>query len=415
MIKYLITLTLIGSSLLLADSLTLKESIVKALKNYPNIKVFQLKVQESKSDIDNIKSDNLPQINFQGNYNISQTYVFPANGQFKTINDNGWNAGLFLKQKIWDFSKTTNKIEAFKIDRDISNLSLEEQKALLVYQVKSLYNLLIVQKEAIDVNQKDIEVKEAYYQQALAFVKQGLKTNADASRFRSSISIAKENLAQAQNVYEKTKNSLSLYIGEKIDDNIQLEDRILDVPTNLPSEDEILDTNYQLKISTKNITKNIKLHKSAKASSYGSIDAVASYNHIDTLNSYNSKFLGVTINIPLYNGGKISSEVQKSAIGVQIANEQKEATLLALKKEILDSYSDIKQYRTTIEAKKAELQSSQETSNLIKERYKNGLTTYIEVLDAITLEQNAKLGLLNAKYQLNSAIYKLQYLQGKTL
>ena len=415
MIKYLITLTLIGSSLLLADSLTLKESIVKALKNYPNIKVFQLKVQESKSDIDNIKSDNLPQINFQGNYNISQTYVFPANGQFKTINDNGWNVGLFLKQKIWDFSKTTNKIEAFKIDRDISNLSLEEQKALLVYQVKSLYNLLIVQKEAIDVNQKDIEVKEAYYQQALAFVKQGLKTNADASRFRSSISIAKESLAQAQSAYEKTKNALSLYIGEKIDDNIQLEDRILDVPTNLPSEDEILDTNYQLKISTKNITKNIKLHKSAKASSYGSIDAVASYNHIDTLNSYNSKFLGVTINIPLYNGGKISSEVQKSAIGVQIANEQKEATLLALKKEILDSYSDIKQYRTTIEAKKAELQSSQETSNLIKERYKNGLTTYIEVLDAITLEQNARLGLLNAKYQLNSAIYKLQYLQGKTL
>ena len=413
--KHLITLTLIGSSLLLADSLTLKESIVKALKNYPNIKVFQLKVQESKSDIDNIKSDNLPQINFQGNYNISQTYVFPANGQFKTINDNGWNAGLFLKQKIWDFSKTTNKIEAFKIDRDISKLSLEEQKALLVYQVKSLYNLLIVQKEAIDVNQKDIEVKEAYYQQALAFVKQGLKTNADASRFRSSISIAKESLAQSQSAYEKTKNALSLYIGEKIDDNIQLEDRILDVPTNLPSEDEILDTNYQLKISTKNITKNIKLHKSAKASSYGSIDAVASYNHIDTLNSYNSKFLGVTINIPLYTGGKISSEVQKSAIGVQIANEQKEATLLALKKEILDSYSDIKQYRTTIEAKKAELQSSQETSNLIKERYKNGLTTYIEVLDAITLEQNAKLGLLNAKYQLNSAIYKLQYLQGKTL
>ena len=413
--KHLITLTLIGSSLLLADSLTLKESIAKALKNYPNIKVFQLKVQESKSDIDSVKSDNLPQINFQGNYNISQTYVFPANGQFKTINDNGWNAGLFLKQKIWDFSKTTNKIEAFKIDRDISKLSLEEQKALLVYQVKSLYNLLIVQKEAIGVSQKDIEVKEAYYQQALAFVKQGLKTNADASRFRSSISIAKESLAQAQSAYEKTKNALSLYIGEKIDDDIQLEDRILDVPTNLPSEDEILDTNYQLKISTKNISKNIKLHKSAKASSYGSIDAVASYNHIDTLNSYNSKFLGVTINIPLYTGGKISSEVQKSAIGVQIANEQKEATLLALKKEILDSYSDIKQYRTTIEAKKAELQSSKETSNLIKERYKNGLTTYIEVLDAITLEQNAKLGLLNAKYQLNSAIYKLQYLQGKTL
>lgn len=412
--KYLIAITLI-SSLLLADMLTLEESITKALNNYPNIKIFQLKVQQSKSDLDNAKSDNLPQVNLQANYNISQTYVFPANGQFNTLNDNGWNAGLFLKQKIWDFSKTTHKIEAFKIEEDISKLSLEEQKALLIYQVKSLYNLLIVQKEAIDVREKDIEVKEAYYQQALAFVKHGLKTNADASRFLSSIYIAKENLAQSQSAYEKTKNALSLYIGEKIDNNIQLENRLLDVTTAIPSEDEILDTNYQLKISNRNISKNITLHKSAKASYYGSIDAIASYNHIDTLNSYNSKFVGVSLTVPLYNGGKISSEVQKSAIGVQIANEQKEATILALKKEILDSYSNIKEYRTTIEAKEVELQSSQETTKLLEGRYKNGLTTYIEVLDAISLERDIKLGLLNTKYKLNNAIYKLQYLQGKSL
>ena len=412
--KYLIAITLI-SSLLLADMLTLEESITKALNNYPNIKIFQLKVQQSKSDLDNAKSDNLPQVNLQANYNISQTYVFPANGQFNTLNDNGWNAGLFFKQKIWDFSKTTYKIEAFKIEEDISKLSLEEQKTLLVYQVKSLYNLLIVQKEAIEVREKDIEVKEAYYQQALAFVKHGLKTNADASRFLSSIYIAKENLAQSQSAYEKTKNALSLYIGEKIDNNIQLENRLLDVTTTIPSEDEILDTNYQVKISNRNISKNITLHKSAKASYYGSIDAIASYNHIDTLNSYNSKFVGVSLTVPLYNGGKISSEVQKSAIGVQIANEQKEATILALKKEILDSYSDIKEYRTTIEAKEVELQSSQETTKLLEGRYKNGLTTYIEVLDAISLERDIKLGLLNTKYKLNNAIYKLQYLQGKSL
>ncbi len=412
--KYLIAITLI-SSLLLADMLTLEESITKALNNYPNIKIFQLKIQQSKSDLDNAKSDNLPQVNLQANYNISQTYVFPANGQFNTLNDNGWNAGLFFKQKIWDFSKTTHKIEAFKIEEDISKLSLEEQKTLLVYQVKSLYNLLIVQKEAIEVREKDIEVKEAYYQQALAFVKHGLKTNADASRFLSSIYIAKENLAQSQSAYEKTKNALSLYIGEKIDNNIQLENRLLDVTTAIPSEDEILDTNYQVKISNRNISKNITLHKSAKASYYGSIDAIASYNHIDTLNSYNSKFVGVSLTVPLYNGGKISSEVQKSAIGVQIANEQKEATILALKKEILDSYSDIKEYRTTIEAKEVELQSSQETTKLLEGRYKNGLTTYIEVLDAISLERDIKLGLLNIKYKLNNAIYKLQYLQGKSL
>ena len=403
------------SSLLFSQTLTLERSIQKTLQNHPDVKTFALRVSQAHSAYDASFSEYLPQVTLSANYNAVQTFVFPANGTFNTIDDNGWSAGASVKQKIWDFSKTSSSVDASKLDESISQLSLKDIKALLVSKVKSLYELMLVEREAVNVREQDLKTKEAYYKQSMAFVEQGLKTSADSSRFLSAVYLAKENLAEARSEFEKAKNSLSLYMGESIASDVVLESKLLESNFNAPAdvEQKILAQNYQLKIATQNIEKNKLLHKSAQASHYGSIDAIGSYNHINTLNEYDSKLLGVTLNIPLYSGGRVSAESQKVEIGAQIAKEQKASAELALKEESENLLTDIKKYRFTIEAKKAQLDSSQQTTALLDGRYKEGLATYIEVLDATALELNAKLGLINAKYQLAQAINRLQYLQGK--
>ncbi len=407
--------TLLLGTILFADTLRLDECIEKTLLHHPDIKTFNLKNKQSKFIYDSAVSDYLPQINLNANYNALQTFVFPTNGVFHTIDDDSWSAGASLKQKIWDFSKTTSNMAASKVDEDISKLSLKDIKALLVYKVKSLYELMVVQKEAISVRQKDIQSKQAYYQQSLAHVKQGLKTVADSSRFLSSVYLAKENLADSIASFKKAKNSLSLYMGENIPDDITLQSNTLKDTLDIKNttEQAILDENYQLKIYSQNIQKNNLLYKSTKASHYGSIDAVASYNHINSLNEYDSNLLGVTLNIPLYSGGRIDAQTQNAQIATQIANTQKASKKLILQEEIENLLEDIRKYNQSIKTKKAQINSSKATKKLIDARYKEGLATYIEVLDATALQLDAKLGLLNAKYQLSSAIHRLEYLQGK--
>ena len=403
---------------LYAETLSLQESIEKTLQNHPDIKSFALKVQQTNASYDAAFSDYLPQVNLQANYNAIQTFVFPvpATKTFGTEDDSGWSAGAYAKQKIWDFSKTSSQVDATKIDVDISKLSLADLKALLVYKVKGFYELMAVQAEAIKVREKDLETKVAYYDQAQALVKQGLKTNADASRFLSSVYIAKDNLSGAKAAYEKARNSLSLYMGETIAEDVDLESERLKRTLYIDEtiEGEILAENYQLKIYSETIAKNQLLHKSAKASHFGSIDAVASYTHVDTLNSYDSKLLGVTLNIPLYSGGRVSAEAQKAEIGSQIAQEQKASKEMALKEEIESLFIDIEHYTQTIEAKKAQLASAKETEKVLEGRYKEGLSTYIEVLDATSLVLNAELGLLEAYYLRSMAINRIAYLRGET-
>ncbi len=414
-LKKSIWLALLYSLSLFSETLTLEVAIEDALKHHPDLKSLKLKVKQSKIFYKTAFSDYLPQLSLQANYNLTQTYVLPQNGAFNTIDDSGWNAGVNLKQKIWDFSKTSSLVDASKIDESVAYLSLKDAQALLSYKVKSLYELMVVQKEAIGVREKDLEAKEAYYKQALALVKQGLKTNADASRFLSSVYIAKENLAIAEASFQKAKNSLSLYIGREIADDVLLQKDVLE--QNLKQkeriEKSILSQNYQLQIASQNIVKNTLLHKASKASRFGSIDGIASYTHFDTLNAYDAKVLGLTLNIPLYSGGRTSSEIQQIQIASKISKEQQVSKILALKEELESLIIDIKRYNKSIEAKYAQEKSAQETLNLLSGRYDEGLSTYIEVLDASSLVLNAKLGLLESYYLKSVAINRLYYLQGK--
>ncbi|WP_457744585.1 TolC family protein [Sulfurimonas sp.] len=413
--KKVILVASVLSTMLLAQTLTLHECIDKTLKNHPDVKTFALKVKQSHAGYKSAFADYLPQINLSAQYNATETYVFPVNGSFHTLNDDGWNVGANLKQKIWDFSKTSSKVNATKVDEKISKLSLADAKALLAYKVKTFYELMVVQKEAVGVRKKDLESKQAYYEQSKALVKNGLKTQADASRFLSAVYLAQDNLAIAQTDYAKAKNSLSLYIGEPISTDVELENDfnkhiiVLDAQT----QKEVLATNKQLKIYTKNINKNSLLYKSSKASHYGSIDLVASYSHINTLNEYDAKQVGITVNIPLYSGGRVSAQAQQAKIGTQISKEQELSYALSLKEETSNLLLDIQRYSKTIQAKKAQLDSAKKTKQVLDGRYAEGLSTYLEVLDATSLVLNARLGLLEAYYSRNISIYKIDYLKGK--
>jgi len=86
---------------------------------------------------------------------------------------------------------------------------------------------------------------------------------------------------------------------------------------------------------------------------------------------------------------------------------------LALREEISSLLIDIKRYEKTISAKNAQLEAASQTTDLLNARYKEGLTTYIEVLDAMALKLDAQLGLLSAEYEKSSAIHRLEYLEGK--
>lgn len=410
-ISLLLSLVML-SSLASAQTLTLDDAVQKAIATHPDIKRFVLQVDKSRSGVSVARSDYLPQVNLYGEYDPTKTYVFPSNGVFHTKESDGWLASASLHQKIWDFSKTTANIDAQKESIEVAKLSLADAKALLAYKVKLQYELIALQRDAMKVREKDLQAKKALYKQAEALVKQGMKTSADASRFLSSLYIAQDNLAIAKASFDKARNTLGIYINEKIEEDVILDDAKVNLVVS--DTETILKSSPSLQALEKNIQKNALTYKSVQSSHYGSVDAVASYSCISSLNEYDSSVVGITLNIPLYSGGRTSAFVEEAELNRQSAQEEYNSKALALKEDVEATIIDIKRYKQTIKAKRAQLESVSQTSKILEARYKEGLATYIEVLDATSLQLNAKLGLLSAEYERSSAIHKLEYLQGKT-
>ena len=404
----------VATGLLSAQTLTLKEAVDKTLAHHPDVKTFMLKVQQAEQGYNAAYADYLPQIDLSATFAPTQTFALPVNGQFHTVDEDTWNAGVTLHQKVWDFQKTTSLIEASKIDEDIAKLSLGEVKALLAYKVKTLYELLVVQKEAVAAREKDLETKRALYHQAQGLVKQGLKTHADASRFLASVYAAEDALASAKAAYDKARVSLSLYMGVALPESLTLEKSSIKRHIRLGKalEHEVLQKNYRMRMSRQGVEKNRLLHRASEAAHFGSVDLVASHARNSSLNIYNTDYVGVSYNIPLFHGGKLTAQEQQAKIGYQIAREQTASEALALREELQGLMIDIRRYEKTIRAKKAQLASAQKSQRVLEARYKEGLATYIELLDSTTQVLVAKLGMLEAYYSRSLAIERIDYLKG---
>lgn len=417
--KFFSVLALLLSSLS-AETFTMQNCIDKALQTHPDIKSFVLEVSKSEQNSISADSAYLPHVNLQAEYDFQHTYVLPQNGEFSTKEHTGKQIGVSATQKIWDFGKTLSSMDAAELENDISQLSVEEAKKLMIYRVQQLYTSALIAKEFITVRAKDMQTKKELYEQALAFVEQGLKTSSDATRFLSSFYVAKDALGVAEASYKKALSSLSLYTSLNIRSTSELQNNLAE-EINQESQDlkeltqELHTNNTQLKIYDKNIQKNQVLYKGAKAAHFGSIDAVANYSYFDTLNAYETTLLGVTLNIPIYTGSEITAQSQMAKISTSITRELKASKLLALQEELNALVIDLQSYQNTIEAKKAQLKASLSTKEVLNARYQEGLATYIEVLDATALYLEAQLGLLEAYYNKTMAQNRITYLTGNQL
>ncbi|MDD2448723.1 MAG: TolC family protein [Sulfurimonas sp.] len=402
--------------ILQANTLSLEECIDKTLKNHPDIKKLSLGISRTEAMVGIAKADYLPQINANAQYNPINTFVMPQNGSFNTIEDDSWQVGVQLNQKLYDFSKTTSTINAYKKDTEIASLSLGDQKALLAYTVKIQYSIVLLQTKALEVREEDLKTKEELYNQAKAFVKEGLKTEADALSLLSAVYIAEDSLAQTESELDKALSTLSIYMGEKIDSNTKFEDNSTqndrDIEDTQALLESILVNNYEVKSRQQQIYRDEFLYEATKAGHYGSIDAVASYTHQDTLNEYDTSQVGISINIPIYSGGRVSAQTEQSRIAKDESKESYNSKKLLLEDEMQRLIIDLKKFKHTVKAKEALLDSSQATKEIVEARYKEGLSTYIEVLDASSTYLFANLGLLEAKFNINNIINRLDYLQG---
>lgn len=403
-----------------AAPLTLERAITMTLKSHPQTQAAALRLQSSQADTKAASAALYPRIDLNGEYYPTKTVVMPSNGTLSTRQTDAFHADVSGSYSLWDFGRNNHLIQAstFAQEGSVSDqLSIENT---LIEQVWLQYTTIVYLNKLIETAQKSAEFYKAQYTQALKMREVGLKTYADESRFKASWLEADDHLSSARNEKQKALMALELLVGSE--NGVTIDEDDFDHRINALSiaigdinslRQELSVHNPQLQKLQTLIKRDNALSQATQKQSYGNILLVGSYGYDNSLASYDSTQIGVRGTIPLYDGGRLNAEAQKSRIALSLGQKEYENTEKTLWQELYSAMIDFNRYDETITAKEGVMDAMQKTLTLTQGRYTQGLATYIDVLESQSVLENARVAHADAKRQKIRAWLTLQRLLNK--
>ncbi|MGZ8547553.1 MAG: TolC family protein [Sulfuricurvum sp.] len=402
------------------SALTLDEAIEKTLKTHPNAQVASLQYESAVESAKSADAALYPRIDANANYFPTKTFVMLTSGVFSTKQSSSFHGDISGSYSLWDFGRSRDRYNSALSVQEGADSTKKLTQNELIERVWSQYYGIAYTHSLIDTAEASVKFYEGQFKQALNMRQSGLKTEADELRFKASLLESHDRALRAKIEYDKASLSLGILIGN--DTLIAVDPSVLDQRCETLSlqnisletlRQELRENNPQLKALRSSINAAKRLSDASAHEKYGNIALVGSYGYDDSLSSYDSYQAGVMGTIPLYDGGKLSAEAQKSRIAYSIAQKEFENTERQLWQEVYGAYRDLARANESIQSKESVIDSTAKSLHLIEGRYGQGLATYVDVLDSQSTLENAKSDLFQAKYQKIGAYAHLQRLLNK--
>ncbi|TKI04899.1 outer membrane channel protein TolC [Martelella alba] len=108
--------------------------------------------------------------------------------------------------------------------------------------------------------------------------------------------------------------------------------------------------------------------------------------------------IGLTLSVPIYQGGQVTSQVKQAQYAFVSASEQLESAHRSMVQTLRSSYNNISASISSIAAYKQAVVSAQSSLDASEAGYEVGTRTIVDVLDATTTLYDAKRNLSTARY-----------------
>lgn len=311
------------------------------------------------------------------------------------------NYGLNLNQLLFDGTYIVG-LQASKTYKELSQRSYTRSKIEATVNVTKAYYQVLVSNEQIRLLDANITQLKQQLDQTVAQNKQGFVEKIDVDRITVQYNNLVTNKENTVRLLELNYQFLKFQMGMPIENELILKDKLADVPLNANVSESVTDTTfYRNRIEYGLTETSLKLNqldlKRKKAQFLPSLSFSAStalnYQENSLSKLYNitypSTFIGLTLNIPIINGGQRINQVRQSQISVlksknDLLNVKNALSLQANQARIvyvngLHSLDNQKQNQSL----------AQEVLRVSKIKYQQGVGSSIEVTQAQTSLEDA--------------------------
>ncbi len=399
-------LLLVGFSLSLA--ITLQEAVDLALRNNVSTKLSLLDIQKAEEGIKRARAGILPQVSF------SYTYTRLGGDLAFGFTPKNRHSYLFEVDQTLFNSAVFESLRLSKEQRELQSLIYEDVKAEVAFQTKQLFYALLYKREVVRLLEENVKYWEENYKQVEAKFKGGILPKVELMRAKAQWEGSKAELESAKADYQKSLEDFKRFIGYEGSVEPQGELKYVEYQER-DYEGLLLEKNTSIKVSRKSLDVLQRAIEVQKAQYYPSLEAFATYQGSTAKVGNGEKMLdgytfGVRLNYRIFDGFSREATIAQAKIDLLKQMESLRDVERSQRAELSKVLLDIKSLREQIRTAELNLEASKEALRLSTERYKYGIATQLEVLEAASNYNNALKNYYYLLYLYNTAIAKLERL-----
>jgi outer membrane protein len=386
-------------------NISLAEAVSLALEQNKDVLASNEDLKKAEAQIDEAYGNAYPSLNFTGQYlrNIISPVLFiPANNplfknpeplKISMTTANSYSAGLSLSQIV--FSAKVNT--AIQIANEYGNYTEKNNTAVkedVVLNVKKAYYGVLLTQKVVEATKQGLELARANYENLNKLYKQGMASEFDLLRSEVQVANTEPMLSQSQNQVVLAKNALRNLLGVNLNRQINLTDSLAlkEIPMDIVEEESALSlqrnsTLLGMYAYEKILDKNISIQK---ADYYPTLAAFGNYQYqaqdnglkFTKYNSYPTFIIGLSLTYNIFNGLQTKYRTEQAVIdrdkliittkkleeGIKIQVDEARLRMIEAKKRVDAQAKSVEQATRAVE--------------IANVRFKNGLSTQLELIDA---------------------------------
>jgi len=401
---------------------SLQKCIDYALENNIQIKQQQLNTQFYENQVNQAKSNRLPNLNAQiGNDNSfgrSLTY----DNTYKNVNSSSISGGANTSFTIFDGFNLSNTIDKQELDFQATLKDMQKAKDDMMLNIAGMYLQILFAEELVLVDEAQMEVTKQQIERTQQLVDAG--SLAKGALLEIVAQLAREELQLVNDKNNMQLNYLGLYqmLELPIAESFTIEKPVLpEIRANLSMANSIDVFNNALNVRpeiqaaqlrVKSAEKDLEI---ARGNYYPSLTFSANY-----YNLYNNKYtdikgdkiefgnqlknnarssLGVTMGIPIFNRFQVKNGISNAELQIQDYQYRLQTTSNTLRKEIEQAYTNALASLNRYMSSEKAVESMEEAFRYVEEKFNVGMVNTVDY----NLQKNqltvAQSQLLQAKYE----------------
>lgn len=409
---------------------SLEKCISHAIENNISIKQQQNAIERSEIELNTAKMNLLPSVNasasqswsFGRGLTMDNTYV--NRNTASTSFDISGNVTLFAgMQKI-------NSIKARKLNLEAATADLQRVKEDMSINVAQAYLQTLYAAEMLQVAKRQVELSKNVLEQKQKMMQNGKASESDVAEARAAVSRDELSIVQAENDYNLALLDLSQLLELPSPENFVIEepDTVAQLMAIATIDEVYADALRNKAIIKGDETRIVAAEKSVSIARGGHSPTLnlsggvgtnyyktSGYTHEsfgDQLDQNLSKYVALSLNIPIFNRFATRNEVRTARCQVENLNMQLNADKKALYKEVQQAYYNAVASESKYGSSLSAEESAQVAFNLVTKKFDNGKATQTEYDQSRTQWLKAVADRIQAKYEYIFRAKILEYYRG---